>query len=619
MAPIPQVNGFCADKVAESNKGPSRAVPGLSRLGKRGIMGSVASSLGSSSTSSAATTYFTGMSNYSTDLNNAISREVQIADMPIQLLENNVNDLTNQVQTLQSLDSNDITPVQTAIASLTSAASNMLSASVSGASVVTPTLGSGAAAGTYSMQVTNLGSFSDALSLDPSAANGLPTVTDPTSQNISTNGSYTLTVTVGAGTPVPTAISYSGGNLNGLAQAINNANAGVQATVVNVGSTSSPDYRLSLQSNQLGPVTMQLSAGSQNLLAPSTDGLSVDPSAQNGLPIISDPTSQNISTSGSYTLTVGSATPVSIPYAGGNLNGLAQAINTANAGVQATVVNVGSASTPDYRLSVQSNQAGQQSVQLSDGNQNLLAPSGTVGALAQYTVDGKQITSTTDTVTLAPGLTVMLTGTSSTAATVSVASNPAAIGNALQSFVSAYLTAMADLNTNRGQGGGPLAGQSIIYESEDALQNIANYSTGPGALTSMAALGVGFDPNTGALTFNQATFNAATSGQTDALTQFLGSPTGGGFLEMATNAMSSLLDPTSGALTQDITTMQASITSTNQQIADKNAQVTQLATSLTQQMSSADAMIYELQQQATEMQDMFTAMQDAQIGRANGA
>src|ERR1035438_4098720 len=85
MAPIPQVNGFCADKVAESNKGPSRAVPGLSRLGKRGIMGSVASSLGSSSTSSATTTYFTGMSNYSTDLNNAISREVQIADMPIQL------------------------------------------------------------------------------------------------------------------------------------------------------------------------------------------------------------------------------------------------------------------------------------------------------------------------------------------------------------------------------------------------------------------------------------------------------------------------------------------------------------------------------------------------------
>src|ERR1039458_7145114 len=569
MAPIPQVNGFCADKVAESNKGPSRAVPGLSRLGKRGIMGSVASSLGSSGTSSGATTYFTGMSNYSTDLNNAISREVQIADMPIQLLENNVNDLTNQVQTLQSLDSNDITPVQTAIASLTSAASNMLSASVSGASVVTPTLGSGAAAGTYSMQVTNLGSFSDALSLDPSAANGLPTVTDPTSQNISTNGSYTLTVTVGAGTPVPTAISYSGGNLNGLAQAINNANAGVQATVVNVGSTSSPDYRLSLQSNQLGPVTMQLSAGSQNLLAPSTDGLSVDPSAQNGLPIISDPTSQNISTSGSYTLTVGSATPVSIPYAGGNLNGLAR--------------------------------------------------SGTVGALAQYTVDGKQITSTTDTVTLAPGLTVMLTGTSSTAATVSVASNPAAIGNALQSFVSAYLTAMADLNTNRGQGGGPLAGQSIIYESEDALQNIANYSTGPGALTSMAALGVGFDPNTGALTFNQATFNAATSGQTDALTQFLGSPTGGGFLEMATNAMSSLLDPTSGALTQDITTMQASITSTNQQIAAKNAQVTQLATSLTQQMAASDAMIYELQQQATEMQDMFTAMQDAQIGSANGA
>jgi flagellar hook-associated protein 2 len=385
---------------------------------------------------------------------------------------------------------------------------------VSGPSVATATLGSGATAGSYSLEVTNLGSFSDALSVDPSPANGLPTVTDPASQNVSASGSYTLTVTVGAAAPTTTSISYSGGNLNGLAQAINDSDAGVQATVVNVGSNSAPDYRLSLQSGQLGPVTMQLN----------------------------------------------------------------------------------------------------------DGNQNLLAASGSAGALAQYTIDGKQVNSDSDTVTLAPGLTVQLTGTNTSAATtVTVAANPSNVGNALRSFVNAYQTAIADLNTNRGQGGGPLAGQSIIYELTDALQGLANYSTGPGNITSMAALGVGFDPNTGALTFNQSTFDSATSGQTDALTQFLGSATGGGFLETATNIMTGLLDPSTGVLTEDISAMQANITGTNTQIASKENQVSQLQTNLTRQMAAADAMIYELQQQATEMQDMFTAMQDAQIGRANGA
>jgi flagellar hook-associated protein 2 len=479
-------------------------------------MSSISSPISSQSGSSSATTYFSGMSNYSTDLNNAISREVQIAELPIQLLQNNVNDMTNQSQTLQTLDSNDMAPVQNAIASLASAAGNMLSASVSGASVATATLGSGATAGSYSLEVANLGSYSDALSVDPSLANGLPTVTDPASQNISTSGSYTLTVTVGTAAPTTASISYSGGNLNGLAQAINDADVGVQATVVNVGSTSAPDYRLSLQSSQLGPVAMQLN----------------------------------------------------------------------------------------------------------DGNQNLLAASGSAGVLAQYTINGKQVNSDSDTVTLAPGLTVQLTGAnSSAAATVTVAADPSAVGSALQSFVSAYQTAITDLNTNRGQGGGPLAGQSIVYELTDALQGLANYSTGTGGgnITSMAALGVGFDPNTGELTFNQSTFDSATSGQTDALAQFLGSATGGGFVEIATNTMTGLLDPSSGVLTEDISAMQANIASTNTQITNKDNQVSQLQTNLTQQMAASDAMIYELQQQATEMQDMFTAMRDAQIGSANGA
>jgi len=464
-------------------------------------MSSSASALGNSASAS---TYFSGMSNYSQDLNNAISREVQIAGLPIQLLQNNVADLTSQSNELQTL-SGDFSSVQSAVATIASAAGSSLSATISQPSVATAAVGSGATAGSYSLQVTNLGSYSEALST-------------------------------------------------------------------------------------AGPTT------------------------------VTDPSSQNISTSQSYTLTVGDATPISVSYSGGNLNGLADAINQANAGVQATVIDVGTTAAPDYRLSLQSDQYGSLSMQLNDGNSDRLAVSGTAGQPVQYTLNGQAVSSGSRTVTVAQGLTLNLTSTNPNgAATITVAADASGIGNALSNFVSSYNAAIGELNKNRGQGGGALLGQSIVYELTDALQGIPNYSTGAGSIASLAAVGLEFDDTTGQLSFDQSVFGSAASSQIAALTHFLGSSTGGGFLQTATNTLSGLLDPTSGVLTQDISTIQSSITSTNSQITAKQNQVTQLQASLTQQMAAADAMIYELQQQATEMQNMFTAIQDSEIGSANGA
>jgi flagellar hook-associated protein 2 len=57
-----------------------------------------------------------------------------------------------------------------------------------------------------------------------------------------------------------------------LADAINNANAGVSATIVNLGTNSSPDYRLALTSTELGADTIQLSAGTTDLLSTVDSG-----------------------------------------------------------------------------------------------------------------------------------------------------------------------------------------------------------------------------------------------------------------------------------------------------------------------------------------------------------
>lgn len=123
----------------------------------------------------------------------------------------------------------------------------------------------------------------------------------------------------------------------------------------------------------------------------------------------------------------------------------------------------------------------------------------------------------------------------------------------------------------------------------------------------MSDLGVRFEDTSGQLTFDSSVFSSATTGQSAALTSFLGTSTTSGFLYMATNAMKEIEDPTTGMLTNEINSTQSQIISTNTQITDQENQVNLLQTSLTNEMSSADAMIYQMQQQQTYFQEMFQA------------
>src|SRR5204863_5327533 len=126
-----------------------------------------------------------------------------------------------------------------------------------------------------------------------------------------------------------------------------------------------------------------------------------------GLPTVTDPTTQNISSASSFTLTVDGVTRTITP-ATNTLTALASAINADTlAGVQATIVNIGPPSAPDYRLSLQSSTLGNVSIQLNDGTSDLLTPL-TTGTLAQYQVNGSPvppIQSNSRSVTIAPGVT----------------------------------------------------------------------------------------------------------------------------------------------------------------------------------------------------------------------
>ncbi len=246
---------------------------------------------------------------------------------------------------------------------------------------------------------------------------------------------------------------------------------------------------------------------------------------------------------------------------------LAEAINAApGANVRATIVNVGSTSSPDYRLSLESTKLGGTAIQLNDGSQDLLDTLST-GTPATYKVNGQPsvpISSDSHSVTIAPGLTVTLLKAGS--ASVTVGRNAAAVSNALSSFVAAYNGAVDELDLHRGKGTGALRGNSLVYTLSAYLRELTGYSSGTDGISSLTSVGLSFDKN-GKLSLDPAAFSSATSGQFAALTSFLGNSQGSGFLKFATGLMDSLEGATDGVIKTALSAVKDQMTDQDSRIA----------------------------------------------------
>jgi flagellar hook-associated protein 2 len=433
----------------------------------------------------------TGLSAYAASLQNALNRSIGLAALPLQLLQSQQSQLSSQASALNALDLR-FSVLQSTISNLNSSSQNLLACSVSDATVITASTAAGALPGIYSVHVTDAGSSSSSISADT-----LPTVNDPTIQSIS--GSSTFTLTIGG---VPQTITPAGNNLNALAAAINSAaGVSVQATIVNVGPPTAPDYRISLQSNTLGNVSLQLNDGSTDLLTTLTTG-----------------------TSAQYQVNGSPSTPIST----------------------------------DSR-----------------------------------------------SVTIAPGVTVNLlkAGTS----TVTVSQSASAVVNALSTFVTAFNGSVDELNKSFGQNAGPLNGQSVIFGLKQSLHSLASYTGGAGSFASMSDLGLSFDTS-GHLTFDPTALSSASGTQFSNLVSFLGSASSGGFLQFATNVLNGVEDPTSGSLKTTISSTSNQITHENQLISNEHDKINQLQTSLQAKMAAADAAIAQIEQQLSYFTGLFQSM-----------
>jgi len=335
--------------------------------------------------------------------------------------------------------------------------------------------------------------------------------------------------------------------------------------------------------------------------------------SSDALTTVTDYSTQGITSADSLTLTAGGK-KYTIEPASHSLSDLAAAINTtAGADVQATIVNVGSSDSPDYRLSLQSTKLTDQAIQLNDGS-DLLTEQAT-GRQAAYKVNGSSQVATSDsrTVSLAPGLNVVLTGQSDSgvAAEITVTQRSSDLRSALANFVSAYNDANTELDAQRGTAGGALAGEAVVYQVSSALDRMTIQPGSQGSVQSLSDLGITFDA-TGKMSFDSFTFLSKSLTDMSGIKQFLGSSSGGGFLQTATDALNSIEDPTTGSVKVAINDASARISSDQTRIDDEQTRIDQMKSDLTDQMAAADALVATLEQQATYLSGVFQAMQIAE-------
>jgi flagellar hook-associated protein 2 len=224
---------------------------------------------------------------------------------------------------------------------------------------------------------------------------------------------------------------------------------------------------------------------------------------------------------------------VTIDSSNNTLSGLRDAINNADEGVRATIVNAGTSDSPDYRLLLTSEEAGAENsmtvvdtTDLSGGTAptfDLESPvqEGTSATIEIGQGAGKiTVTKNTNTITdLIPGVTLnLLSADPSTIVRLDVVRNTSGVQDAIQSFVDQYndlCDAIGDqfeYDTQTGETQ-PLFGDFQLQNVQaDIIGTLTNRVSGlTSSLNALASIGITQD-TTGHLTINSSMLSDALEG-----------------------------------------------------------------------------------------------------------
>lgn len=497
------------------------------------------------------------------DVNSIVTQLMAIERQPITKLTAKETSYQAKITALGLIQSK-VASFQTAVQSLGSSSSSSLlafKATSSDTTAFSATASSTAVAGTYSLEVTSLAQ----------------------SQKLVAVGQTSSTAAISDGTA--TTVTFDFGTITGaLNSATGKYSAGPTSTVAS-GAFTAPTsalgtgtYALTIDGLDLqAPVTVDaggtvvtaatLDASLTTFLAAHTGYSKTGSFAGNNLVLTkADGTAINIVT----TLTgdtaagtfagagfVGTTSetpasflsngivipPITIDGTNNTLAGIRDAINAANMGVTATIVNDGSA-TP-YRLALSSDSSGiSKSLKITtsggDGTINALLahdPGGLIAAQhlnqtvaaqnANFKVNGIVISKTSNTVTDAiDGVTLNLSKATTTPATLTVERNTTAVSDAAAGFVKAYNDLYTSMkNSSAYKSKSALEGDATLRSLQTQMRNIANSAVSGGTMTHFFEVGISFQAN-GVMQLDSAKLASAMSTNFSDVANLFNSATG---------------------------------------------------------------------------------------------
>jgi flagellar hook-associated protein 2 len=333
---------------------------------------------------------------------------------------------------------------------------------------------------------------------------------------------------------------------------------------------------------------------------------------------------------GTLTIQVGStSTPIVVDASNNTLAGLKSAINSSGAAVTASIVNVGTSASPDYRLIVQSKDTGiANAVSISGtlaGGADPFAGGGQVvqeAADAILSVNGLTITRSSNTISdVVPGVTFTLLkegdhdgviSSSDASANVTVAVDGSAIKGSIKDFVDSYNAVNKIVNdqfklnpdTKRQ---GALGGDAALRGVSSRLRQEISAPGGIGAgLQYLSDVGITFE-NDGSLTVDDSKLSNAL--ETD--------PTGVGNLfalvqngigKRVPDAVDGFISSVDGSITFREKGIQADIDRIDQKVAKEQDRINALQDRLTQQFSDLEKLVSQLKSQGNFLLQKLTAL-----------
>jgi flagellar hook-associated protein 2 len=332
---------------------------------------------------------------------------------------------------------------------------------------------------------------------------------------------------------------------------------------------------------------------------------------------------------GTLTLQLGTEEAVSITLDSSNntLEGIRDAINAADAGVTASIVNDGS-DTP-YRLVLTSDSTGTESAMTvtytgtdsTDEASSLFGYDGTTGNMtetvealdAELTINGIAISSQSNTVEDAlQGVTLNLSAIGSSQ-TLTIAQDTDAILDAITAFVDAYndyVTTVDDLTAYDAdtETAGELLGDSTTRRISSELSSDLYSAIGSGTYSYLSQLGISLEVD-GTLLIDEDALTSAIEDNIEGVSEFfLGTDDTTGFITQMSTDLDNYLDEDDGLIVAKTDSLESKLEQLEERYEEKQALIDSEMARWTDEFTLLDTLISQLNSTADYLTTQFDAL-----------